>query len=77
MLIDWLTFDNHRQLHSTLGYVIPIQFVEKWLVGQARQAAQWAWPWGMENRGKVSRGESPTRIGNAAIAGKPTAATEN
>ena len=24
-VIDWLTFYNHRRLHSTLGYVSPMQ----------------------------------------------------
>jgi putative transposase len=38
-VIDWLTFYNHRRLHSTLGYVSPMQFEEKWLADQVRQAA--------------------------------------
>jgi transposase InsO family protein len=32
-VIDWLTFENHRRLHSTLGHVRPMQFEEKWLAG--------------------------------------------
>jgi putative transposase len=38
-VIDWLTFYNHRRLHSTLGYVSPMQFERKWLADQIRQAA--------------------------------------
>lgn len=38
-IVDWLTFDNHRQLHSSLGYVSPMQFERAWLAAQQRQAA--------------------------------------
>ena len=38
-VIDWLTFYNHRRLHSTLGYLSPMQFEKKWLAEQIRQAA--------------------------------------
>jgi len=38
-VIDWLTFYNYRRLHSTLGYVSPMQFEGKWLADQVRQAA--------------------------------------
>ncbi|MFM7568755.1 MAG: IS3 family transposase [Betaproteobacteria bacterium] len=38
-VIDWLTFYNHSRLHSTLGYVSPMQFERAWLAAQTRQAA--------------------------------------
>ena len=38
-VIDWLTFYNHRRLHSTLGYVSPMRFEQSWHAGQSKQAA--------------------------------------
>jgi len=38
-VVDWLTFYNHRRLHSTLGYVSPMKFERAWLAAQQRQAA--------------------------------------
>jgi transposase InsO family protein len=38
-IVDWMTFYNHQRLHSTLGYVSPMQFERSWLAGQQRQAA--------------------------------------
>ncbi len=38
-VIDWLTFYNHRRLHSTLGYVSPMRFEANWRAGQAKKAA--------------------------------------
>ena len=38
-VVDWLTFYNHRRLHSTLGYVSPIRFEEDWLASQSKKAA--------------------------------------
>jgi len=38
-VIDWLTFYNHRRLHSTLGYVSPMQFENNWIAAQLKKAA--------------------------------------
>ena len=39
-IIDWLTFYNHRRLHSTLGYVSPMRFEKNWHAAQQDKAAQ-------------------------------------
>ena len=33
-VIDWLTFYNHRRLHSTLDYVSPMTFEQRWIAAQ-------------------------------------------
>ena len=33
-VIDWLTFYNHRRLHSTLDYVSPMTFEKRWIAAQ-------------------------------------------
>jgi Integrase core domain len=38
-VIDWLTFYNHRRLHSTLGYISPMRFESNWHAGQVKKAA--------------------------------------
>ena len=38
-VIDWLTFYNHRRLHSTLGYVSPMQHERIWLAAQEKKSA--------------------------------------
>ena len=38
-VIDWLTSYNHRRLHSTLGYVSPLQFEKSWDAAQLLKAA--------------------------------------
>jgi putative transposase len=38
-VMSWLTFYNRNRLHSTLGYVSPMTFEERWFAQQANQAA--------------------------------------
>src|SRR5216684_894906 len=38
-VIDWMGFYNHRRLHSTLDYVSPMQFEQRWRADQEQQAA--------------------------------------
>jgi hypothetical protein len=38
-VIDWMTFYNHRRIHSTLGYVSPMQFQKSWHAAQQLKAA--------------------------------------
>ena len=36
--IDWLLWYNRARLHSTLAYVSPMQFEQKWRANQPRHA---------------------------------------
>jgi transposase InsO family protein len=38
-VLDWLNFYNRNRLHSTLGYVSPMQFEKTWRDDQAKRAA--------------------------------------
>jgi len=38
-VLDWLAFYNSTRLHSTLGYVSPMQFEKNWLAEQAKYSA--------------------------------------
>ena len=38
-VLDWVAFYNHRRLHSTLGYVSPMQFEQRWHAAQRSMAA--------------------------------------
>ena len=40
-VMDWVTFYNHKRLHSTLGYVSPMTFEQRWFAAQqqGRQSA--------------------------------------
>jgi hypothetical protein len=38
-VIDWLTFYNQRRLHSTFGYVSPMQFAKRCDAAEQLKAA--------------------------------------
>jgi transposase InsO family protein len=38
-VIDWLMFYNHSRLHSTINYMSPMQFEERWLAEQRKKSA--------------------------------------
>jgi putative transposase len=38
-VVDWMMFYNHSRLHSTLGYISPMQFEKNWLANQLKHAA--------------------------------------
>lgn len=37
-VIDWQSFYDSRRLHSTLGYVDPMQYEREWLAAQNQRA---------------------------------------
>jgi len=38
-VISWMAFYNHSRLHSTLGYVSPMQYEQRWWAAQQKKAA--------------------------------------
>jgi transposase InsO family protein len=38
-VLDWMAFYNHSRLHSTLGYVSPMQYEDRWHAAQHKKAA--------------------------------------
>ena len=38
-VMDWLAFYNRRRLHSTLGYLSPMQYEQRWYETQRKKAA--------------------------------------
>lgn len=38
-ILDWIKFYNHRRLHSSLGYLSPIEYERRWHAAQRQQAA--------------------------------------
>ena len=50
--MEWLTVNNQKRLHSTLGYVSPLRFEQRWLADQQQQrmSAQYS-VYGVRNSG--------------------------
>lgn len=38
-VMDWMAFYNHTRLHSTLGYLSPMQYEQRWMAAQLKTAA--------------------------------------
>jgi len=38
-VMDWMAFYNHRRLHSTLGYLNPMEYERRWYEAQRKKAA--------------------------------------
>ena len=38
-VMDWMAFCNHRRLHSSLGYLSPMQYEQRWYEAQRKKAA--------------------------------------
>lgn len=38
-VMDWISFYNHRRLHSSLGYISPMEYEERWHASQYKIAA--------------------------------------
>jgi transposase InsO family protein len=38
-IMNWIGFYNHSRLHSTLGYLSPMQYEQRWLAAQLQTAA--------------------------------------
>ena len=38
-VMDWMAFYNHRRLHSSLGYLSPMQFEQRWYEAQRKKTA--------------------------------------
>jgi transposase InsO family protein len=38
-VLNWIAFYNHSRLHSSLGYLSPMQFETRWYEAQRKKAA--------------------------------------
>ena len=54
-VISWIVFYNHEGLHSTLGYVSPMTFGQRWIAAQQQDSKFAYWVAYME-RGQQRQG---------------------
>jgi hypothetical protein len=59
-VLDWLTFYNSKQLHSTLGYLSPMAFEKKGLPREESSSHEHSRLREKPNGGKFSRPHTPT-----------------
>ena len=38
-ILDWMALYNHTRLHSSLGYLSPMQYEQRWMAAQRKEAA--------------------------------------
>lgn len=38
-IMNWMVFYNYRRLHSSLGYLSPMQYEQRWHEAQRKKAA--------------------------------------
>ncbi len=38
-ILDWIALYNHTRLHSSLGYISPMQYEQRWIAAQRKEAA--------------------------------------
>jgi len=38
-ILEWIAFYNHARLHSSLGYLSPMQYEQRWIAAQRKNAA--------------------------------------
>ncbi len=39
VIMNWMAFYNYRRLHSSLGYLSPMQYEQRWYEAQRKKAA--------------------------------------
>lgn len=37
-ILDWIALYNHTRLHSSLGYLSPMQYEQRWIAAQSTKA---------------------------------------